>query len=102
MEKFGLYGKFSVKEGEQNTLVNILLEAAESMQNLKDCEIYIVSTSESEPSAVYVFEVWSDQQAHEASLQLEVTQKLIAQAKPIITGMERINTFIPLGGKGTV
>ena len=100
MSKFGLYGKFVVKEGERDTLVDILLGAAESMRSLEECEVYLVNTSEDDPNAVYVYEVWSNEGAHQASLSLEATQRLIERAKPIITGMERISTLKPRGGKG--
>ncbi|WP_221563206.1 putative quinol monooxygenase [Alkalihalobacillus sp. TS-13] len=100
MSKFGLFGKFTVKEGLRNTLVDILLEAAESMQNLEECEIYLVNISDDEPNSVFVYEVWSNENAHKASLSLEATQTLIRRAKPIITGMERISTLKPMGGKG--
>lgn len=100
MSKFGLFGKFTVKEGERDTLVNILLDAAESMENLDECEIYHVNICEDEPNVVFVYEVWSDQNAHQASLTLESTQTLISRAKPIITGMERIASLNPRGGKG--
>ena len=101
MSKFGLYGKFTLKEGERDTMVEILLEAAESMRDLEECEIYFINISENEPNSVYVYEVWSNEAAHQASLILEATQKLIKQAKPIIVGMERISTLIPMGGKAT-
>ncbi|MFC7686454.1 putative quinol monooxygenase [Ureibacillus sp. GCM10028918] len=100
MSKFSLFGKFTVQAGEQNTMVEILLEAAESMADLEECEIYLVSISENEPDTVYVYEVWSNKEAHQASLTLEATQKLIQCAKPIITGMERIGTLKTMGGKG--
>ncbi|MDQ0229140.1 putative quinol monooxygenase [Metabacillus malikii] len=100
MSKFSLFGKFIVQEGERDTMVHILLEAAESMKNLDECEIYLVSTSESEPHAVYVYEVWRNEAAHQASLTLESTQTLIKRAKPIITGMVRISTLETRGGKG--
>jgi len=100
MEKYSLFGKFTVQAGERDTMVDILLEAAESMAVLEDCEIYLVNTSENEPDSVYVYEVWSNEKAHQASLSLEVTQKLIQRAKPIITGMERISTLQTNGGKG--
>lgn len=100
MSKFGLFGKFTVKEGERDTLVEILLEAAESMENLVDCEIYLVNVSHDEPNSVFVYEVWSNESAHQDSLSLESTQTLIGRAKPIITGMERICTLLPRGGKG--
>ncbi|WP_058307095.1 putative quinol monooxygenase [Gracilibacillus massiliensis] len=99
MSKFGLFGKFLVKEGERDRLVSILLEAADSMQKLKECEKYLVNISEEEPNSVFVYEIWSNENAHQASLSLEATQLLIERAKPIITGMERISTFQPMGGK---
>ena len=100
MSKFGLFGKFIVKDGERDTLVDILLEAAESMKNLDECEIYLVNVSEDESNSVYVYEVWRNENAHQASLSLEATKTLIKRAKPIITGMERISTLKTRGGKG--
>lgn len=100
MSKYGLYGKFTLKEGERDTLVDILLEASQSMKDLAECELYLVNTSDVEPNSVFVYEVWSNENAHQASLSLESTQTLIKRAKPIITGMERISTLKPVGGKG--
>jgi quinol monooxygenase YgiN len=98
--KFGLYGKFVIKEGERHTMVNILLDAAKSMEDLDECEVYHVHISEDEPNSVFVYEVWSNESAHQASLNLESTKTLIKQAMPLITGMERISTLTPMGGKG--
>ncbi|MFP7445892.1 putative quinol monooxygenase [Bacillus infantis] len=100
MNKFSLFGRFTVKEGERDHMVSILLEAAESMKELNECEIYLVHTTEAEPDAVYVYELWSDEAAHQNSLSLESTQTLIKRAKPIITGVERISTMEARGGKG--
>lgn len=100
MSKFSLFNKFMVQEGEKEKMVDILLEAAESMKSLDECEVYLVNISENEPSSVYVYEVWANEDAHQASLSLEATQTLISRAKPIITGMERISTLITKGGKG--
>ncbi len=100
MSKFGLFGKITVEEGQRNTLVEILLEAAKSMKNLDECEIYSVNISENDPNSVFVYEVWSNEQAHDASLSLESTQLLIKRAKPIMTGMETISTLQTMGGKG--
>ncbi|MFP7367924.1 hypothetical protein [Bacillus sp. WP8] len=46
MSKFSLFNKFMVQEGEKEKMVDILLEAAESMKNLDECEIYLVNISE--------------------------------------------------------
>ncbi|MBS4196215.1 putative quinol monooxygenase [Lederbergia citri] len=100
MGEYALFGKFIAKDGERETLVKILLTAADSMQDLDDCEIYLVNISPEEPNSVFVYEVWRDESAHQASLTLEAAQTLIQQAKPIIAGMERIATLSPRGGKG--
>jgi quinol monooxygenase YgiN len=100
VEKFGLYGKLIAIEGKRDELTEILLEAAHSMKEINECEIYLVSISENEPDSVFVYEVWSNEHAHKASLSLEATQTLIQKAKPIIAGMERIHSLIPKGGKG--
>ena len=57
MSKFSLLNKFIVQEGKNEEMVTILLEAAESMENLDDCKIYLVNIDENEPNAVYVYEV---------------------------------------------
>ncbi|TFE00569.1 putative quinol monooxygenase [Jeotgalibacillus salarius] len=100
MSKYSLFGKFIVQEGKRDLLADILLEAAESMKDLDECEVYLVSMSENEPDAVYVYETWDNEEAHQASLSLEATQTLISRAKPIIAGMERISTLKTVGGKG--
>jgi quinol monooxygenase YgiN len=81
-------------------MVAFLLEAAESMKTSDECEIYLVNISESEPNSVYVYEVWSNENAHQASLTLESTQTLISRAKQIITGVEKLSTLQTIGGKG--
>ena len=100
MSKFSLFNKFMVQDGEKEKMVEILLEAAESMKDLDECEIYLVNISENEPSSVYVYEVWVNENAHQASLGLQATKTLISRAKPLIIGMERISTLITKGGKG--
>lgn len=100
MSKFSLFNKFLVQDGKRGTMVEILLEAAESMKTLDECEIYLVNISEDEPNSVYVYEVWSNENAHQNSLTLEAAQALISKAKEIITGVEKISTLQAMGGKG--
>jgi hypothetical protein len=52
LEKFGIYGKLIAKEGEREQLATILLEAAKSMENLDDCELYLVSVSPEDSNSV--------------------------------------------------
>ncbi|MED1205327.1 putative quinol monooxygenase [Heyndrickxia acidicola] len=100
MRKFGMMVRFIVKEGKRDTFLHILLGAARSMEELKECEMYMVSSSNDDPDSVFVYEIWSDEKAHQASLELESTQELIKQAQPLLSGVERAGTFTPEGGKG--
>lgn len=100
MSKFSLFNKFIVQEGKNEDMIEILLEASKSMEDLDECELYLVNTSDNEPSSIYVYEVWTNESSHQSSLSLEVTQRLITRAKPIINGMERISTLKTKGGKG--
>jgi quinol monooxygenase YgiN len=99
MCKFGLYGKLIAQEGQRDALVQILLEAAESMHSVEGCEMYAVNISESEPDSVWVVEIWRDEAAHAASLTLESTKTLIQRGKPLIAGMDGVRLQV-VGGKG--
>ncbi|UFT98329.1 antibiotic biosynthesis monooxygenase [Radiobacillus kanasensis] len=91
--RFGLYGYFTAVEGKRDELSEILVRASQKMRQLEECDIYSVSIMKEEADNVYVYEVWKNEQAHQASLTLDVTQDLIRKAKPIIAGMERIHSF---------
>lgn len=100
LNKFALYNKFTAVEGKRDALAEMLLEAAKSMEEIDDCELYVVSLDDDNKDSIYVYEVWSNENAHRASLSLEASQTLIQKAKPIIAGVEKVNTSSPIGGKG--
>ncbi|KIL34554.1 antibiotic biosynthesis monooxygenase [Cohnella kolymensis] len=99
MSRFGMYAKFTAQSGKRDALVEILLEGADSSQSMKDCELYIINISDTEPDTVWVTEVWSNAEAHKASLTREETKMAIQRAMPLIAGVETIK-MRPLGGKG--
>lgn len=100
MSKFSILNKISATEGNQELLISILLDAAHAMTDVSNCEAYIVNISNDSSNSVFVYEVWSSEEAHKASLSLEATQQLLNKARPILAGVERISTLTPLGGKG--
>ncbi|KKO52628.1 putative quinol monooxygenase [Paenibacillus sp. DMB20] len=99
MSKLGLYVKFTAKPGKRDDLAKILLDAAASAQSVKDCELYIVNVSDTEPDTIWVTEVWSNPDAHEASLAQEETKASVQLAMPLIVGVESTKVK-PIGGKG--
>jgi quinol monooxygenase YgiN len=99
MSKFGLCTKFTTHEGQRDSLVDVLLEAASGMESVEGCELYVVNIPDNEPDSVWVTEIWSDPSAHQASLSLEDAKVLIQRARPLIAGVEQIK-LRPVGGKG--
>lgn len=92
---YGLIGKIKTIPGRRDALAQILLEGVAGMPG---CLSYIVAQDPSDPDAVWVTEVWDNQESHQASLALPSVQAAIAKGRPLIAGFgERFET-IPLGG----
>ncbi len=94
---YGLIGKMKLAPGQRDTVIQALLTGTQSMPG---CLSYIVAEDPSDTNAVWVTEVWTTQEKHQASLKLPAVQQAISLAKPHITGFgERFETN-PVGGLG--
>lgn len=51
------------------------------------------------PHHVFILEIWRDEEAHKASLQMDVFKELIQKARPIIVDMKDYPVATLLGGK---
>ena len=102
MNRYSTNGKLIAKNGKGQELLDILLEASEAMSDVDDCYCYIVGMNSDDPNAVYVFEVWEDESAHKASLELPAVKQLIQKAMPIIDGMDNSPDLTIYGGKATL
>jgi quinol monooxygenase YgiN len=100
MDRFGLHGKLTAQPGQRDALLDVLLQAADLVGAAPGCEIYFVSTSQTEPDAIWVTEVWRSEADHAASLSWPGVKELIVKAKPLIAGMSDSARTIPIGGKG--
>lgn len=94
-----MYVRFTAIQGKSDELLQILLNAAEAMKSLDECEIYIVNKSKGEPEVIWVTEVWINAEAHKRSLLLEGSKTMIERAKTLIAGIEATE-ILPIGGKG--
>ncbi len=97
---FGLFGKMTAHEGQRDALAQNLLKAAELMRGADGCLMYVVSTSTTEPDAVFVMEIWQDEKAHGASLSMPGVRDLITSTMPLLAKDPEGRRFSPLGGKG--
>lgn len=97
---FGLFGKLTAHEGKRDELAQNLLRAADLMKAVPGCLLYVVNTSEAEPNAVYVSELWQDEAAHGASLSMPGVRDLILQTMPLVAEKPEGTRVRPIGGKG--
>ncbi|MDB5535801.1 MAG: antibiotic biosynthesis monooxygenase [Devosia sp.] len=94
---YGLIGKMLAAPGRREDLLAILLDDHDTMPG---CLSYIVARDPASEDGIWITEVWTDTEKHQASLQLPHVQATIAKARPIIVGFgERFETE-PLGGIG--
>lgn len=96
---YGLFSKFPAQPGKGDDLAGFLLEAAELLERDPGCIQYVVSGSD-EPDVIWVFEVWTDQAAHDASSEPEDIRDLIQRAMPLIAGTPEQTQLVIHGGKG--
>lgn len=94
---YGLIGKITTVDGKRDELAAILVEGTGGMPG---CLSYVVAGDPGEPNALWVTEVWTDQESHLASLKLPSVQDAIARGRPLITGFESRVETRPLGGVG--
>lgn len=97
---FGLFGQFTAQPGQRDALVALLLQAAEALQELEGCYLYVVNSDPNDPDAVWVTEIWRSQEDHQSSLSHEGVKRLITEGRPLIAGMGARFEVIPIGGKG--
>lgn len=99
MALYGLTGAFLAAPGKRDELVAHMLEAAQLMGAVPGCLLYLVSTAE-RVDEVAITELWTDEAAHETSLQAPGVGELIGRAHPVIAGMSGRSVLTVLGGKG--
>lgn len=65
----------------------LMHHAAKSME---DCVHYSIMPDGTDTKAIWVFEVWPNEEAHVASLRLPTVGEAIQQARPYLEGTERV------------
>lgn len=96
---FGLIGKMTAKPGQRDTLMQFILEGANTIPG---CISYIVAKDVDDEHGIWITEVWDSEASHAASLKLPSVTASIAKAIPLIDmeakGIQQKTT--PIGGTG--
>lgn len=94
---YGLIGQMLAAPGKRDELLAIL---GESTGDMPGCLSYVIAKDPNNADALWITEVWTDKEAHTASLKLPAVQAAIAKARPIIAGFPQHFATIPVTGHG--
>ncbi|HET6849558.1 MAG TPA: antibiotic biosynthesis monooxygenase [Gaiellales bacterium] len=96
---YGLHVRIEAVPGKGNELEALLREAAAALADDDGCLVYLVSRAPEPSETVFVTELWTSKQAHDASLQDERTRAAITRGRPLIASFAS-DELRPVGGKG--
>lgn len=94
---YGLIGKMTATPGQRDALTAILLE---NLGTMPGCLSYIVAHDPADADAVWVTEVWTDEAAHRASLQVPEVKAAILRAMQLMATFADATVTTPVGGVG--
>lgn len=94
---YGLIGQMLAAPGKRDELLAILGESSAAMPG---CLSYVIAKDPANADALWITEVWTDKDAHAASLKLPAVQAAIVKARPIIAGFPQHFETIPITGHG--
>ncbi|WP_250006450.1 putative quinol monooxygenase [Actinoplanes sp. M2I2] len=87
----------TARPGRGDEVVQLLL-AAPSLPE-RDCVVFLVGRSASDPDVVHVTEGWSSREAHSAFFGSDRAQAFVASLQAMLTGESAYSDEVPLGGK---
>lgn len=82
---FANVGTLGVQPGKRDELVAILTRRSPDLEEA-GCLLYEVGVNDDDPDIVFVAELWTSAEAHQASLQLVSVRSAIAEAMPLLSG----------------
>jgi quinol monooxygenase YgiN len=101
MARYGLMGKMTTQPGRRDELLELLRQGAALMGDTPvGCLLYLISTATDDEDALWITEVWTSKDAHDASLSIPGVREIIGRAMPLIAGMSDRIEFTPITGIG--
>ena len=94
---YGLIGRMTATTGQRDALTAILLEG---LGRMPGCLSYIVAHDPADTDTIWVTEVWTDEAAHRASLQVPEVKEAIRKGMPLIATFGDAQVTTPVGGAG--
>lgn len=82
---FANVGTLGAAPGRRDELAAILTRPTPELRDA-GCLLYEVGVNDEQPDTVFVVELWTDQDAHRASLQIPAVIASITEARPLLNG----------------
>ena len=99
MRRVGRYAKATAKPGRGGELADLMLEVAATLDGFPGCELYVINRAAEDADVVWVTEIWSSQEAVDASLAAARASALMPKVMAVVESFERIDV-VPVGGVG--
>jgi quinol monooxygenase YgiN len=96
---YGLWNKLTAKPGKRDEVIGILLESGKLLDH-SACLMYMVSKAADDPDVIYVTDLWTSKEPHEAALKTPELRPFVEKAIPLLEGMPEQQEFSPVGGTG--
>ena len=97
---FALLDRLTAKPGQRGEVIEILLESGKLVEADPACLLYLVSESVADPDVIWVQDLWTSREEHEASLKRPELRPFIDRAMPLLEGMPEQMEIRLVGGKG--
>jgi quinol monooxygenase YgiN len=94
---FANTGSLGVKPGYREAVVELLTRPNHDMAESAGCLLYEVGVNDDQPHTVFVVELWTSAEAHQASLRLASVKAAIAEAMPMLSGETSGTSFSVVG-----
>ncbi len=92
---FGLIGKMRAAPGRRDELIAIIGGGTDEMPG---CRSYVLAEDLADADLIWITEIWESEDAHKASLQLQIVKDTIAKGRPLIAGFEMSVKTHPVAG----
>lgn len=95
-----LLNKLTAKPGKRDQVVKNLIASGKLFDDNAACVMYLVTESSDSPNDIWVFDLWTSEEAHSQALQAPELQPSIAETVPLLERMPEQIEVQARGGKG--
>lgn len=89
----------TVQPGKRDEVIAILLESGKAFNDNPSCLLYSVYKDQKDPNAIWVEDVWTNQEDHTTAMDTPEMRSYITKCMPLLAGMPEQIAVEYAGGK---